>query len=136
MKTRPQNLSLNEMYLVANTYEPGSENFNDLFETAVRLYPENTTANINAAVVALQRRDCVGAERQLRNGKNGEAIPEYNNARGLLLMLRDQNYDDASRYFEAARAAGLEAAQQNLDEIARLRQNLDQIKEAELKKKH
>ena len=136
VKTRPQNLSLNEMYLVANTYEPGSENFNDLFETAVRLYPENTTANINAAVVALQRRDFVGAERQLRNVKNGEAIPEYNNARGLLLMLRDQNYDDASRYFEAARAAGLETAQQNLDEIARLRQNLDQIKEAELKKKH
>ena len=136
VKTRPQNLSLNEMYLVANTYEPGSENFNDLFETAVRLYPENTTANINAAVVALQRRDFVGAERQLRNVKNGEAIPEYNNARGLLLMLRDQNYDDASRYFEAARAAGLEAAQQNLDEIARLRQNLDQIKEAELKKKY
>lgn len=136
VKMRPQNLSLNEMYLVANTYEPGSDNFNDLFETAVRLYPENTTANVNAAVVALQRQDFVGAERLLRNVKNGDTIPEYLNARGLLLMLRDQNYNDAGRYFEPARAAGLEAARRNLDEIARMRQNLDQIKEAELKKRH
>lgn len=135
VKTRPQNLSLNEMYLVANLYEPGSDNFNQLFETAVRLYPENTTANINAAVVALQRRDFVSAERYLGNVKEGGSVPEYDNARGLLLMMRDQDYDKAAPCFEAARAAGLEAAQQNLDEIARLRRNLDQIREAELKNK-
>lgn len=135
VKTRPQNLSLNEMYLVANLYEPGSDNFNQLFETAVRLYPENTTANINAAVVALQRRDFVSAERYLRNVKEGGSIPEYDNARGLLLMMRDQDYDKAVPCFEAARAAGLEAAQRNLDEIARLRENLDLIREAELKNK-
>ena len=56
VKTRPQNLSLNELYLVANTYEPGSEDFNSLFETAVRLYPESVTATVNAAVAALERR--------------------------------------------------------------------------------
>lgn len=121
VKTRPQNLSLNELYLVANTYEPGSEDFNSLFETAVRLYPESVTATVNAAVAALERRDFVGAERYLRSVKSPDRIPECDNAWGLLLMLRDQDYDRAAPYFEAARAAGLKAAQQNLDEIDRLR---------------
>ena len=133
VKTRPQNLSLNELYLVANTYEPGSEDFNSLFETAVRLDPESVTATVNAAVAALERRDFVGAERYLRSVKSPDRIPECDNAWGLLLMLRDQDYDRAAPYFEAARAAGLEAAQQNLDEIDRLRRNLDEIKTAELK---
>lgn len=133
VKTRPQNLSLNELYLVANTYEPGSADFNSLFETAVRLYPENVTATVNAAVAALERRDFVGAERYLRSVKSPDRIPECDNAWGLLLMLRDQDYDRAEPYFEAARAAGLEAAQQNLAEIARLRENLDRIREAGLK---
>ncbi len=133
VKTRPQNLSLNELYLVANTYEPGSEDFNSLFETAVRLYPESVTATVNAAVAALERRDFVGAERYLRSVKSPDRIPDCDNAWGLLLMLRDQDYDRAAPYFEAARAAGLEAAQQNLDEIDRLRRNLDEIKTAELK---
>ena len=133
VKTRPQTLSLNELYLVANTYEPGSEDFNSLFETAVRLYPESVTATVNAAVAALERRDFVGAERYLRSVKSPDRIPECDNAWGLLLMLRDQDYDRAAPYFEAARAAGLEAAQQNLDEIDRLRRNLDEIKTAELK---
>ena len=135
VKTRPQNLSLNEMYLVANTYEPGSDNFNHLFETAVRMYPENTTANVNAAVVALQRRDFISAESYLRNVNPDSRIPEYDNARGLLLMLRDQDYDKAVPFFEAARDAGLEAARQNLDELANLRQNMDRIREAEMKNK-
>lgn len=133
VKTRPQNLSLNELYLVANTYEPGSEDFNSLFETAVRFYPESVTATVNAAVAALERRDFVGAERYLRSVKSPDRIPECDNAWGLLLMLRDQDYDRAAPYFEAARAAGLKAAQQNLDEIDRLRRNLDEIKTAELK---
>ena len=133
VKTRPQNLSLNELYLVANTYEPGSEDFNSLFETAVRLYPESVTATVNAAVAALERRDFVGAERYLRSVKSPDRIPECDNAWGLLLMLRDQDYDRAAPYFEAARAAGLKAAQQNLDEIDRLRRNLDEIKTADLK---
>ena len=133
VKTRPQNLSQNELYLVANTYEPGSEDFNSLFETAVRLYPESVTATVNAAVAALERRDFVGAERYLRSVKSPDRIPECDNAWGLLLMLRDQDYDRAAPYVEAARAAGLEAAQQNLDEIDRLRRNLDEIKTAELK---
>ena len=64
-KSRPQNLSLNEMFLVANTYEKGSQEFIDLFETAVKLYPDDVTANLNAAATALSRKDTVYAKRYL-----------------------------------------------------------------------
>ena len=54
---RPQNLSLNEMYLVANTYSNGSREFINVFETAVRLFPEDDVAKLNAAIAALSRGD-------------------------------------------------------------------------------
>ena len=53
IKRRPQNLSLNEMFLVANTYPKGSQEFIDVFETAVRMYPDSEIANMNAATAAL-----------------------------------------------------------------------------------
>jgi hypothetical protein len=37
------------MYLVAQTYEPGSPEFNEVFDIAVRLFPDDETANLNAA---------------------------------------------------------------------------------------
>ena len=53
IKTRPQNLSLNEMFMVANSYPKGSQEFIDVFETAVRMYPKDEIASINAAAAAL-----------------------------------------------------------------------------------
>lgn len=132
-KKRPQNLSLNEMFAVAQTYEKGSQEFNDLFETAVRMFPEDATANINAAVAAIGRRDYVSAERYLKNVKVRSRIPEYDNAMGMLIMMRDADYEKAEGYFKAASQAGLSAADENLKEIAKMRENISQIKEAQLK---
>ena len=61
IKTRPQNLSLNEMFLVANTYPTGSQEFIDVFETAVQMYPQSEIANINAATAALSRNELVSS---------------------------------------------------------------------------
>lgn len=132
-KTRPQNLSLNEMFAVAQTYEKGSQEFNDLFETAVRMFPEDETANINAAVAAIGRRDYVSAERYLKNVKVRTRIPEYDNAMGMLIMMRDGDYEKAEGYFKAAGQVGLTAAEENLKEIAKMRENISSIKEAQLK---
>ena len=44
LKTKPQQLSLQEMFLVAQTYEPGSPEFNEVFDIAVRLFPDDETA--------------------------------------------------------------------------------------------
>ena len=53
-KTRPDLLGLNELYLIAGQLEEGSPEYNELFATAVRLYPDDATANTNAAVMLLR----------------------------------------------------------------------------------
>jgi len=54
VKTKPHYLSLNEMFLVANTYTKGSKEFNQIFDIAVRLYPDDPVANINAAAQEIE----------------------------------------------------------------------------------
>ena len=113
-KTRPQNLSLNEMYLVANTLDPGSQAFIDVFEVAVRMYPEDEMANLNAAVASLQNGNTVAAERYLEKVGTARNLPEYNNAMGALAVLKN-DLPSARRFFRIAADAGLEAAGQNLE---------------------
>ena len=77
LKTKPQQLSLQEMYLVAQTYEPGSPEFNEVFDIAVRLFPDDETANLNAACTDLQKGDLATAEKHLAkagNSKEAERI--------------------------------------------------------------
>lgn len=122
IKTRPQQLDLNEMYMVAGGYEQGSPEFNEVFEIAVRMFPEDTNANLNAAASALARRDTVSAEKYLSNVRVRSRIPEYDNSMGVLCLLKGE-YDKAEQYFEAARQAGIEVATANLEELAKKREN-------------
>jgi outer membrane protein OmpA-like peptidoglycan-associated protein len=108
--TKPQLLSLNEMFLVANTYTPGSQDFNEVFETAVRMYPDDETANLNAAVIALQKNDLQAAERYLKKAGNS---PQALNARGVL-AVRSGDKQAAERFW---RQSTLPEAQHNLKEL-------------------
>ena len=121
-KTRPQNLSLNEMFLVANTYEKGSQEFIDLFETAVRLYPNDRTANLNAAAAALSRKDKVYAKRYLDRIDQPLDTPEYYNTMGVLEMLNG-DYEKAALHLNKAIAMGLAQAKQNLSEMEKKQEN-------------
>ena len=74
MADAPQKLSLDEFFTLAKTLEPGSEEYNEVFETAVRMYPNDETANLNAANAAMGRADLAAAERYLsRAGGTAEA---------------------------------------------------------------
>ena len=118
IKRRPQNLSLNEMFLVANTYPKGSQEFIDVFETAVRMYPDSEIANMNAATAALSRNDLISAERYLKKMESQEYWPEYNNAMGILTLLKG-DYELAEEYLNKARELGLDVATDNLEELAK-----------------
>lgn len=98
MKEHPQKLSLDEFYLVAQDCEPGSEEFNDVFETAVRMYPADPAANLNAAVCALERGDLDQANRFLEKAGTSEQA-EY--IRGVREALKG-NYAAARKYFKNA----------------------------------
>lgn len=123
-KTHPQNLSLNEMFLVANTYEKGSQEFIDVFETAVRMFPYDQTATLNAAVAALSRKDTASAERYLSKVKTPSV--QYYNAMGVLRMLMG-NYDEARELFVKAQKEGLSAATENLAELDKKIENIQII---------
>lgn len=74
MKTKPQQLSLNELFMVAQTYEVGSKEFNKVMELAVRMYPTDETANLNAAIIRLNNGDADAAKPYLdRAGDSKEA---------------------------------------------------------------
>ena len=109
----PQKLNLGEMMRYAQTLEPGSEEYNEVFETAVRMYPDDIAANLNAANAAMQRNDFVKAEQYLsKAGETAEA--EY--ARGVLSALRG-DYNKAIGYIEKAGALGLKDSAGVIDHI-------------------
>ena len=64
------------MFLVAQTYEKGSDEFNEVFDVAVRMFPDDPTANINAAAIELQRGDLQQAVRYLEGRCTGECDAE------------------------------------------------------------
>lgn len=72
VKTAPQKLSLEEFFIAANATEAGSEEYYEIFETAVRMYPTDETANMNAANSALSRGDFAQAARYLERAGSGD----------------------------------------------------------------
>lgn len=113
MEEQPQKLSLNEFYLVAGKYEPGTDEFTEVFNTAVRMFPNDEIANLNAANAAIRRDDFATARRYLdKAGDSAEAV--Y--ARGAL-AVREGYIDTARRYLSKAKEMGLEKAALTLKEL-------------------
>lgn len=120
IKTRPQQLSLQEMFQVAQTYDKGSDEFNEVFDVAVRMFPDDPTANINAAAIELQRGDLQQAARYLDRA-DAQACATLNN-RGVLKLLQG-GLDEAEEYFKKAESLGCAEATANLEEIAKKRED-------------
>ena len=111
--TKPQQLSLEEMFLVAQACEPGSAEFNEVMEIAVRMFPDDATANLNAACTRLNAGDAAGAKPYL--DKAGDS-PQALNARAAYHQLTGNDEEAAALYRRAA-DAGLEQARTNLGNI-------------------
>lgn len=114
LRTAPQNLSLEEFYILAQSYESGSEEFNELFETAVRMYPEDPAANLNAANSAILKKDYRSALRYLEKAGN---TPEAIYTRGVLEVYMD-DINAAKPYLIEARKLGIPQAEVVLKEIS------------------
>lgn len=96
----PYKLSINELIKLANSLEPGSDQYNNVFETAARLYPTSDVANLNAANSAMQRGDLVSAEKYLAQAGTTDAA-EY--ARGVMAALQG-DYTKALQQFRKVSA--------------------------------
>lgn len=110
LRSRPQDLSLQEMFAVAQTYGKGTKEFDDIFATAVRIYPDDEVANLNVANTLLSEGDAEAAMKYLPKAGGS---PEADNARGAACLLLGR-WDEARRYLRAAADAGLAEARHNL----------------------
>lgn len=118
VKERPQKLSLEEFYVAAQGLDTDSEEFAEIFDVAVRMYPDDETANLNAANSAMAQGNLKGAERFLEKaGKSDEAI--Y--ARGILAALGG-DYDAAEDYFKMVKERIAEAVDA-LEQIEKVKTN-------------
>ncbi|MCH5235438.1 MAG: hypothetical protein J1E16_09090 [Muribaculaceae bacterium] len=108
MSTRPQNLSLAELFVAANSQEPGSELYNRAFELAVTMYPEDETANLNAATYAMQRGDLISAERYL--AKVEQETPEADYAKAMLMLMQGQTEEALQMFGSLANSLSPEVA--------------------------
>ena len=116
MKTQPQKLSLRELYIAVQELEPGSDEYNEAFEIAVRMFPGDEVANLNAANAAMVKGDLKGAVRYLdKAGDCGEAV--Y--ARGVYAGLSG-DYDMARTLFFEAGKNGISEAEGALRQINEL----------------
>lgn len=113
--TDPKKLSLNEMFMVAQLFEAGSEKYNEVFEIAVRMFPDDPVSNLNAANTAIRTGQLDRAESYLAKAVEGD---EKQLALASIKMLRG-DLDGAEailKGLENSTAAG-EAARANLEQI-------------------
>ncbi len=110
----PQQLSLQEMFLLSQTYEKGSNEFNEVFDVAVRMFPNDPIANLNASSIALSKRDVSTAKKYLE--KSDKNLPETENNMGVLAVLEGR-IKEAEELFAKASVAGVIQAKKNLKEL-------------------
>lgn len=113
--TDPKQLSLNEMFQVAQTFELGSWQFGEVFEIAVRMYPDDPVSNLNAANIAIQNGQIEQAKRYLSRAAD---TPEKKLAEAALLMLKG-NLDEAETILSSLKdnVGVSEAVINNLEQI-------------------
>lgn len=70
--THPEALSLNEMYKVAMSYEEGSDSWLDAMLIAARQFPDDETANLNAACACIKTKRLNDARKYLAKAGRSE----------------------------------------------------------------
>lgn len=103
----------NEFFAVAGSYPAGSTEYNDALDLAARLFPDSPEANINAAAVALSKKELSKARRYL---ERFATLPVAYNNMGILCLL-EGNRDKAEVYLTMAAAAGVEQAAKALERL-------------------
>ncbi|MDE7115365.1 MAG: DUF3868 domain-containing protein [Muribaculaceae bacterium] len=115
----PRKLSLNEMFAATSSMNPASPEYEEAFRVAVRMYPENTDANLNAANIEMRAGNLELAERYL--DKAGDS-PEATYARGVLQGIKG-NYSAARALFEKAASGGVKEAGAAIDNLTAIEEN-------------
>lgn len=115
--TSPERLRPVDFYRIASTFAEGSDDYDNVMLTAVRIYPNDTQVNINAANVAMRRGD-LDAARRYADKAGASADAEYTRA---VLAARSGDDNTAMQMLERASALGCDAADAELQRVRELR---------------
>lgn len=117
LQNNPSQLSLEDIYLIALTYDKGSKEWDEIILLAVENYPQSPEARVNAANVAMANGDYAKAAQYLQGLPTN--MPEAINSRGILAMSQG-NYAEALNLFEQAQRAGVSEAAYNITLVREL----------------
>ena len=70
--THPEGLSMEEMFKVAESYDEGTEDWTDALLIAAKQYPDDPTANFNAACACVKTKRLKDAKRYLSKAANDD----------------------------------------------------------------
>lgn len=117
LQSNPSQLSLDDIYMIALTYEKGSKEWDEIILIAVENYPQSPEARVNAANVAMANGDYTAAEQYLQGVPQN--MPEAMNSRGILAMAQG-DYPKALDLFQQALSAGITEAAYNITLVREL----------------
>lgn len=118
VRTKPHLLSQNEIFLLAETHPKGSEEFNEIFRIAARVFPSDPYANINYGAISIQE----GRYDEVIERLSGVSMTEaYNNL--AIAHFNKGNSDLAERYFKMAADGGSPEGIRNLAEFNKWKEN-------------
>lgn len=124
----PKNLSLREIYDVANMYPEGSDKFKYCMLIGAKYFPANSVANINAAQAQLINGDIDKAYSYLSKIDKEKYKDYYLNIYGMIL-LRSGDWSTAKKIFEAGNSKSLSQIKENLELLNSLN-TIEEIKKS------
>lgn len=113
IKTNPKLLSLNEMYMVAHCYGTGSPQFKEVFDIAVRMYPDSEVAIMNSAAADIENSALDPAINRMQ--KLGDNPKAWNNL-GVAYALKG-DLQKALELFDKAAKANDADGMRNLEKL-------------------
>lgn len=116
LKSRPDLLSVEEIYTVADSYGKGTEGYNEAMLIAARTYPDKVAAVVNGANIEVERGNLKAAISMLESSKVVNE-PEVLNMLGVA-YAKDKQYDKAKEILERGARSGSVEAKLNLEQLA------------------
>ena len=113
---RPDLLSLQEIYMVAESYGKGTSGYEKAMAAAAEFYPDSPAVQGDRALAAISRGDNAEAVRLLSGSDATASNAELQNILGVALAQTGQ-YGEAADCLGRAADMGSEAAKHNLGEL-------------------